>query len=367
MLLKYFRQIQQALVIQPNIGKNKRIIQEIRGIWIVNHSHSSVLTSKNEIITALDFLQDKGFNTVFPAIWNRGFTAFPSEVMANYGFPKHDPFYAAMNFDPLQEIVNQAQMRKMAVIPWFEYGFAASADANGGHILEIKPQWAARNQEGKNVIHGSLTWMNSLDAEVQQFMLNLILEVVRKYDIDGVQGDDRLPALPFTGGYDINTKNLFKAKFGTEPPADGKNTRWVKFRADILTQFLENLFKQIKRTKPNVIVSLAPAVFPFCLNNLMQDSYSWVDKNIIDFIHPQIYRESFSKYKSEVNKIKNAFPTTEKLAKFAPGIALKANGIDLTKSDILNCIKLNRESGFQGQVFFFYEGLQSDNDVIVNS
>jgi uncharacterized lipoprotein YddW (UPF0748 family) len=83
--------------------------------------------------------------------------------------------------------------------------------------------------------------MNALDLEVQQFILDLILEVVKNYQVNGIQGDDRLPALPIAGGYDQNTKNRFKTKFNTNPPTDEKNSRWIQWRADILTEFLIDL------------------------------------------------------------------------------------------------------------------------------
>ena len=112
---------------------------------------------------------------------------------------------------------------------------------------------------------------------------------------------------------------------------------------------------------------MAPAVYPFCLENLLQDSRAWVKKGILDFIHPQIYREDFSKYENEVRKIKNDFAPTAQLAKFAPGIAFKANQIDLSEADILKCVDLNRNSGFQGQMFFLYEGLRKNNDAMANA
>ena len=38
-------------------------------------------------------------------------------------------------------------------------------------------------------------------------MTEMVLEVVRNYKVDGVKGDDRLPAMPAEGGYDRYTKN----------------------------------------------------------------------------------------------------------------------------------------------------------------
>lgn len=44
----------------------------------------------------------------------------------------------------------------------------------------------------------------------QNFLLELIEEVFSKYDLGGIQGDDRLPAMPSEGGFDSYTVSLFK-------------------------------------------------------------------------------------------------------------------------------------------------------------
>jgi uncharacterized lipoprotein YddW (UPF0748 family) len=339
---------------------------EIRGVWLANRPHSAVLESADNIKEALDFLQEMGFNTVFPVVWNQGFTLFPSEVMVAQGFPQQAQFFAKRNFDPLDEIVRQAQARKIAVIPWFEYGFAASPIADGGHILQTKPSWAALDKDGQKVRHGGLTWMNSLDAEVQRFMLDLILEVAQKYSVHGIQGDDRLPALPFHGGYNQTVQDLYKQKFGIFPPNNGKDTQWVNFRAAILTDLLRRLFTEVKAVNPNLVVSMAPGVYPFCLNNLMQDSLTWVQEGLCDFLHPQIYRQTFEglgMYAAQVKFINETFTAAQRV-KFAPGIAFKANGQNVSVEDILKIVNLNRRSGFSGEVFFFYEGLRKNVDEI---
>ncbi len=332
---------------------------EIRGVWIVDHSNSPVLKSSTNITNALNFLQTNGFNTVFPAVWNRGFTAFPSQVMVDNGFPRQDPGYAG--FDPLREIIDQGRSRGMAVIPWFEYGFAASPDLDGGHILQTKPQWSAINSAGGKVQHGDLTWMNSLNQEVQQFMLDLVLEVIKSYDVIGIQGCDRFPAIPFNGGYDAATKAQFKAKFGTNPPSDGKDPTWIQFRSTLLTQYLARFFNAVKSIKPDCIVSISPSPFPFGRDNLMQDSDTWIKQNIVDFLHPQLYRTSFDTYQPEVNKLKARF-TASQLKKIAPGIAFNASKTNLTTDDIVKAVQLNRSSGLGGQVFFFYEGLTKNSN-----
>jgi uncharacterized lipoprotein YddW (UPF0748 family) len=330
-------------------------MQEIRGIWIPNLPHSQVLSSRTKIIAALDFLQDTGFNVVFPVVWNQGFTLFPSRVMPSHGFDEIHSFFAGARRDPLAELIDEAHQRKIAVIPWFEYGFACSARADGGHILASKSNWSALKQDNRLLVSGGLAWMNALNPEVQNFMSDLILEVVREYDVDGIQGDDRLPALPSEGGYDRSTKDAFLRKFGVNPPTNTKETKWLQWRADILTDFLATLRDRVKAIKPNLLIAMAPAVFPFCFENLLQDSKTWVKRELVDLIHPQVYRSTFTSYQREIDAIKRHF--SGYLNKFAPGIAFKAQGVDLGSDYILRAIALNRSLGMAGQVFFFNEGL----------
>lgn len=339
---------------------------EIRGVWLLSHFNSPVLTSTSSIKNALDFLEESGFNTLFVAVWNQGYTAFESEVMDKHGFPKQDPKYVELGIDPLQEVINQAKGRNFAVFPWFEYGFAASPLSNGGHILTTKPEWSAISQSGDKVRHGYLTWMNSLDLEVQQFMTDLLLEVIEKYDITGVQGCDRLPAMPHLGGYDEETKKKYRNSFGSNPPSNTKQPAWVQFRANLLTDYLKRLRSAIKTKDSNCVFSISPSPFKFGLDNVLQDSEEWVKQGLVDFLCPQWYRENFSKYKPEVDKVSSKFSSNDR-KKFVPGIAFTANGNNLTASDIVSCVNHNRAKGLGGQVFFFYEGLTKNSNEIASA
>jgi len=354
--------------------------EEIRGVWISSHFSSPVLTSKKTIIDALNFLADHKFNYVFPAVWNQGYTAFPSDVMVNNGFPRQDIFYKG-EFDPLATIITEGEKRNIKVIPWLEYGFAVSPNPDGGFILKGKPKWSALDSEGKKVQHGGLTWMNSLDPEVQTFVQKLVLELVKKYPgIAGIQGDDRFPAMPFLGGYDTKTKENYKKKYKTDPPLglkypkggkDPEWENWVEFRANKLTEYLKDLYKKVKEKNPNLIVSMAPSPYPYGLKELMQDSDVWVEKKIVDFLHPQIYRYSVDKYKAEVKKIIEKVKK-EDHKKYVPGIAFRVRNeqeryINLTPTEIVKCVEYNREQGLGGQVFFDYDYLRENHDEMANA
>lgn len=236
----------------------------------------------------------------------------------------------------------------------------------GGIFFSNILSWHGINKEGEEIRHGGLTWMNGFNPEIQQFMLQLITEIVTNYDVDGIHGCDRFPASPVNSGYDPDTVKEYTTLFGKPPPSNIQDRQWVKWRASKLTGFLARLYHQVKIIKPQAVISLSPAVYPFCLVNLLQDYPAWLEQGLVDIIHPQIYRSSFFSYNQEIKKIINAF-NHNFLAKFAPGIAFTANGKDMTSQDLIKCIKVNRKLNLAGQVFFHYEGLRKNNDAIAIS
>lgn len=338
-------------------------MSEIRGVWIANRPHSGVLESPENIAEAIAFLHGYGFNYIFPVVWTRGYTLFPSQVMKQFQLPTLDPFYAQQQRDPLAEIILAAHKYDIKVIPWLEYGFAASHLLHGGQIIEQYPDWQAITGDGSAVRHVGLTWMNGFHPQVQQFILDLIAEIVSNYEVDGIQGCDRLPALPVTAGYDSYTIEQYQTATGKQPPKNCQNRDWIQWRANLLTSFLARLYRQVKTIKPQALVSLSPAVYPFGLNNLLQDYPAWISQGLVDIIHPQIYRADFWSYNRDLQQ-QIKFGDRSQGIKFAPGIALTANGKDLSTQDLIKCWQSNRDRSTDGQVWFHYEGLRKHNDQV---
>ncbi|MGB3637204.1 MAG: family 10 glycosylhydrolase [Rivularia sp. (in: cyanobacteria)] len=336
-------------------------ITEIRGVWLTTTA-SKVFDSRQNIVEAMDFLANTGFNVVFPVVWNKAVTQFPSQVMQqNFGV-EINPQYRGR--DVLAEVITEAHRVGLKVIPWFEYGFASSYNSNGGMLLAKKPQWAARDCKGNLLNKNGFEWLNALDSEVQDFLLNLILEVVNNYDVDGIQGDDRLPALPSEGGYDNGTIERYKQEFGKNPPQNCKDSQWLQWRANILTDFLARLYKEVKAVNNNLLVSMAPNIHDWALKEYLQDSQTWLERGLVDIINPQIYRRDFNSYKGIVDKlVKQQFNHNNRV-KLAPGVLMKLGSYNITTDYLLQLIEYNRACGIKGEVFFFYEGLRDNNNAL---
>lgn len=333
-------------------------VQELRGVWITNVD-SDVLSSRAKIAEAMDFLRATGINVVYPVVWNKSVTLYPSDVMEKEFGVRMDPVYSGR--DPLAEIIIEAHRNGIEVVPWFEYGFASSYKSGGGPILEARPQWAAIDQEGRLVTKNGFEWLNPLDPEVQNFLASLILEVATNYDVDGVQGDDRLPAMPTLGGYDRLTVGRYKLAFGREPPTDIMDKQWVQWRAEILNKFLADLHRQIKALNPHLIVSMSPSVYDWSLFEYLQDSKNWVDRGLVDTLHPQAYRYKVADYEALIDGMVGRQFTPEQMSMLYPGVLIKVGNYRIPTADLLACISYNRKKGVAGEVLFFYEGLRRDN------
>ncbi|MFM7428078.1 MAG: glycoside hydrolase family 10 protein [Elainella sp.] len=329
----------------------------LRGVWLTNVD-SSILNSKHQIREAMQLLADTGFNYLFPVVWNKGYTLYPSPTLRKLIGVEIAPAFQGR--DPLAEVVEAAHAFGLKVIPWFEYGFAASY-GHPGPILQARPDWAAQDQQGKLLNKNGFNWLNALHPDVQTFLLDLILEVVQTYDVDGIQGDDRLPALPSEGGYDDYTQQLYRREFGA-PPAHCKQQAWLQWRADRLTEFLARLRKAVKTVNPELLISMAPSPYPFGFTEYLQDVPAWLQQGLVDLLHPQLYRRDLRAYRGLVNELINQFPAH--LPIIAPGVLTKFGSYTISPDLLWDCIQVNRRSGLGGEVLFFYEGLRINDRAI---
>ncbi|MCX8056327.1 MAG: family 10 glycosylhydrolase [Ignavibacteria bacterium] len=328
----------------------------VRGVWLTNVD-SDVLTSKEKIVEAVKFLDELNFNTIIVVVWNKGMTQYKSKIMKEFTGLEIDTMLKG--FDPLPVLIEEAHKRNMKVIAWFEFGFSSSYKLDGGEILRLKPHWKAIDYEGKLVSKNGFEWMNGFHPEVQEFILSLIKEVVTNYNIDGIQGDDRLPAMPVESGYDEYTINLYRSEHnGQTPPKNFRDSLWIEWRAKKLNAFAERIFNEVKSINPNLIVSMAPSIYPWSKEEYLQDWPTWVNSGKVDLVCPQLYRYKIEDYEKLLDDIVNHQIEKTKLSKFYPGILLKIGSYYASPELLKKKIELNRKYGINGEVYFFYEGLK---------
>jgi len=331
---------------------------EVRGVWIPN-SYSSFFESRKNVEVQMALLAEAGVNVVFPVVWSKGHTLFDSAVAEGVVGARTDPRYGAR--DPLAEVLFEAHRHGIEVVPWFEYGFAAGHETYPGKALVTHPEWAAIGADGAPVVKNGFAWMNSLAPEPQAFLTALVVECAERYDVDGVQGDDRLPALPAEAGYDPATVARYRKEHGEDPPEDIHDRAWTQWRADRLTEYLAVLRGAVKAVGEDLVFSMAPGAPSWALKDYLQDQKTWVERGLVDALHPQLYTRDQQGY----DRMADATLAIEWLGRerklVSPGVLSCFREYVITKELALGSIATNRDRGFAGEVWFYEKGLVVDD------
>lgn len=331
--------------------------QPIRGTWITNVA-SDALRSEENIQKAVDNCKKYGINTIFVVVWNKGLTMHPSAVAEKYVGIRQDPIYKGM--DPLKVIIEKAHTQKIKVYAWFEYGFAYAYQDSNTVWFRKYPHWVGRDVQGHLLKKNGFYWWNALHPEVQEMMTSLVTEVVRNYDVDGIQGDDRLPAMPSEGGYDEWTSKRFMNEHnGKAQPKHSGDTAWTRWKADRLSAYGRSLYLAVKNVRRSCKVSWSPSIYPWSLEQYLQDWPKWLKGGYADNLIPQLYRYEIGAYEKILKELSEQVPGRLRRKVF-PGILTSlGNGYRVNEDMLREMIRLNRKYGFRGESFFYYETLPS--------
>jgi uncharacterized lipoprotein YddW (UPF0748 family) len=360
-------------------------LREIRGVWITNID-SDVLFDRTRLQNSIGKLQQLNFNTLYPVVWNWGYSLYPSKVAAaevgaavmpkksielllNRKLPANEGLAGR---DMLKEIVERGHQAKMAVIPWFEFGFMTTApsDPAGSQLAQRHPQWLTQKRDGSQIKkegQHERVWLNPLHPEVQTFIKNLLVEVVRNYDVDGIQLDDHF-GYPYEYGYDPLTVKMYKAEHqGAAPPQDPKNVEWTNWRAGKVTAFMKDLFKAVKAANPKAIISVSPNPQEFSKEFFLADWAAWERAGLVEELVIQLYRNDLSRFvwemeKPEVKLAKSHIPV-------AIGVLAGLKPRPIKMSQIAEQVAAIRKQKLAGVSFFFYEtlwNLKPDGEKVVD-
>ena len=328
---------------------------ELRGVWLTNID-SDVIFSRQNISNAVNRLDRLNFNTIYPTVWQGGYTLYPSAVAKRVFGKPIDPAPGLQNRDILKEIIAASHQKGIAVIPWFEFGFMAPADSE---LARLHPEWLARRRDGSTIWKegtNDRVWLNPFHPEVQQFILDLIVEIVDNYDLDGIQFDDHF-GLPVEFGYELTTVLMYQKAIKSRPSNDARETFWIRWRADRINDFMARVFHAVKSRKQKCIISVSPNPLHFALPAHLQDWFTWERREYIEELIVQVYRSDIKRFNAELEReevilAKEHIPT-------AIGILTGLRNNSVSLKQIQEQMQEVRKRNFAGVSFFFYESLSN--------
>lgn len=241
-------------------------VAEARATW-----YRPVEKTFAAVIQTLDRMQAGHFNELYIETWFGGYTVYPSTVATNNRIPSQNPAFAG--FDPLRAFVDEGRKRGIAVHAWID-GFMVGSDPTGGPVLRAHPEWAARtraqavNSQPSPDPSSGYFWMDIVNPEVRQFLLDLTRETVSQYGLAGVDLDyTRFPtASDWRRSFSFSpyARTAYQAYSGIDPymldaasqPAQWSAwTSWISDRED---EFVQRTYRDMKALSNAVVVSATP-------------------------------------------------------------------------------------------------------------
>jgi uncharacterized lipoprotein YddW (UPF0748 family) len=325
-------------------------LPEIRGVWLTNNDFD-ILSDRTKLQDTIAQLRRLNFNTIYPVVWNDGYTKYPSAVARQAGIPFY--FKGKEGQDIIADIVTQARRQGILAIPWFEFGFMAPLTSE---LASNHPDWLTQKQDGTQTsisAAGEVAWLNPFHPEVQKFITDLVLEIITQYNADGIQFDDHM-SLPVDFGYDKYTINLYTQETGSPPPPNPHAQAWKQWRTDKITAFMMQLNRAVKARKPNAIFSVSPNYYDFAYKFQLQDWLNWVRLGAVDELIVQLYRNDLESFNSKLTSPE--LIETKQLIPTGIGIMTGLRNRPVSMQQIQSQVRAAQERGL-GAIFFYYESL----------
>lgn len=280
------------------------ITREFRGLWIASVANIDWPSrrglapdvAQRELVALFDRAKASGLNAVIFQVRPAGDALYVSELepWSEYLTGRQGVAPSPL-WDPLKFAVEEAHKRGLELHAWFNPYRAKHSTSRSqygtGHLAVARPNLVRR--------YGTQEWMDPGEATVRAHTVRVILDVVRRYDIDGVHIDDYFypyrendrngRPIPFP---DAPSYRRYQMEGGTLPIDD-----WRRENVNMLVQ---ELYRGIHDVKPWVKFGVSPfgiwrpgypaTVTGFdAYNGLYADARKWLQEGWLDYFSPQLY------------------------------------------------------------------------------
>ncbi|MFP4228533.1 MAG: glycoside hydrolase family 10 protein [Salinivenus sp.] len=196
------------------------------------------------------------------------------------------------HYDPLAFAIEEAHERGLELHAWFNpYRAGHPADTSGlapSHVAQKHPSWVRE--------YGDYLWLDPGVPAARDHTHRVIMDVVRRYDVDGVHFDDYFYPYPsYADGAPFpDSTSWARAR---ENGWTGTRDEW---RRRNVNRLVKRVYRSIKETKPHVKFGISPfgiwrpghppGTQGFdAFAELYADARTWMREGWVDYLAPQLY------------------------------------------------------------------------------
>jgi uncharacterized lipoprotein YddW (UPF0748 family) len=188
--------------------------------------------------------------------------------------------------------VAEAHQRGLQLHAWFNPFRAAQPGdvVTPEHVSKKHPEWVKQ--------YGGQLWLDPGNPQVQGYAQQVVMDVVRRYDVDAIHMDDYFyPYKVQANGHDVDFPDASSYK----AYKDGGGTLSLEdWRRDNINRFVSGTSTLIHMEKPSVSYGIAPFGIwkpgnPPGISGMNQyeqlyaDAKLWLEKGWVDYFAPQLY------------------------------------------------------------------------------
>ncbi len=373
----------EAATYEPSRESAPEPAREFRAAWIAtvwnvdwpSRTGLSPSQQRAEMIGLLDMAAGLKLNAIIfqvrpecDALYESKIEPWSHWLSGTQGVPPSD------GYDPLEFTIREAHRRGLELHAWFNpYRARANqkAPASSRHISRTDPQYL--------MSAGSQTWLNPAHKAVQDRAVEVMVDVTRRYNVDGIHIDDYFYPYPKSG------KILFNDSAAYQAYRSGSGTmELIEWRRNNVNTLIRRLQTSIKETKPHVKFGISPfgiwrpgvpnsieaGVDAF--HDMAADSRTWLREGWVDYLAPQLYWSIDQKPQSFTTLIKWWDSENTLNRHLWPGIATvrikSAEDKNRTSREILQQIAETRKHASTktgtGHIHWSISALRQDRDGI---
>lgn len=268
---------------------------EFRGAWLhtvfqPQYARMGTEEAKSYLSRLLDSLQDAGINAILWQVRPQADAFYPSKLEPWSRFLTKDGKAPSPAWDPLQYMIDESHRRGMELHAWlnpYRVKTATSQKLPPNHIYWKHPE--------RFVNYGKQMFFDPGLPENRQFIVDVITDIVSRYDVDGIHFDDYFYPYPVAGEEFPDAASY--AKYG-QGMSRGD---WRRHNVDLL---IEEVNAAMAKAKPWVRFGISP--FGIWRNKkndprgsdtnglqnydaLYADVLLWSQKGWVDYLMPQLY------------------------------------------------------------------------------
>lgn len=215
--------------------------------------------------------------------------------------PRANNIEGDKDYDPLGYVIKHAHPEGLQVYAWFNVyriGTKAGLPPLPNQVGIQHPDWLSKDYNGdKSSEDGE--FLDPGVPAVRDYLVKVIADIVKKYDIDGLMLDYiRYPGKNW--GYNDIAVSRFNSQYGRMGKPSPDDPLWCNWRRQQVTDTVRAIYNEVHRLKPQVKVTASTIAWGPCPSDFTQTSaYSavfqdwrlWMKEGILDANVPMDYKD----------------------------------------------------------------------------